>query len=265
MNMESSLDVNNSRYLFTNEQYSILEGSSIFKDNSESSIRTLRQQIKESLLDVCTQVEEQLHKENIDLNTHWIDKNKVSLTYPCPRNYNKVDWIGVRFGRSVSEIKTINKYINLDSDSDNDYGFLKFQNIQVNVRPYGLEIGLYHSIPQNTFDRGYVHNKLDIKDKEFINKLNDIGQQLSDYGFIWCFNTLDISQGTHPYRFDKNTNLSDEYSKWDCNNTYSLCHITIPIKDIRLLEDNIKDTILFYIKALLPLYNITKWTIPNNM
>lgn len=248
-------DVIDNKYLFTEEEYNVLKEPAIYSNNMSDDIKEPRQRLRDKILAVCLEVEQELHDSNIDLHTHWSDRNKVSLIYPCPRNYNKVDWVGVRFGRSGTEIKKLNELLNIDSNNDNDYGFLKFQNIQVNVRPYGLEIGLYHSIPQNTFDLGYTIENID--NEEFKTNIIQCIKDLQGLGFVW------YCSDSEPFDLDehKPEEFIQYYKSNSIYNRYSACSVRIPKWRIDLYKDNLIDTIEFYIEKLLPLYNLTKWYI----
>lgn len=243
-------DISREEYLFTEEEFNILSEETAMLTNENDEVRILRKSIQQKLLDINAQILPMISKHKLDIHNHRVPRNITSQPFPYPRNYWKVNWICVRYGRSPRDIKLLN----LDSvaGEDDEFGFLKFQCFQVDVLYTGVEVSIFHSLPNNSFDRGYVHSKID--DTEFKQKLIDVINNIKGYGFKWY-------AGDACFDFDTNKaeDFIDFYKKNDTYHKYSSITLAIPRWDKRLLKDHIAENIFEIIDQLYPLFQLMKW------
>ena len=248
-NMEQDL----TNFYFIDDEYNILSSDYMYKNNYEDKyVKDNRDSIKQKLLDLNTEILSQIKKDKLDLHNHFNTKNIISLTYPCPRNKDKVDWIGVRYGVSKRTISLINGPEKFDEHSD--FGFLKFGCLQISISSTGVQVQLVHSIPNDSFDRGYLHDNL-MKDTQLQNNIIESLKPLKGLGFKWYFGNECVKLDDYePEEFINLYNTKDQF------HTYSMLTLEIPKTDERLLESNIHN-LYKYIKLLYPLYNTLKFPI----
>ena len=235
-------------YYFTKEDFDIFEKS--LQTSKDINLNKQRKEVQDKLLHLNPKIISKLNGKK--LFNHYNSKNITSLPYCHPRNNFRVNWIGLRYGQDPKVIKDMNAG---NLPEDDGYSFLQFACIQVSVVYEGLQIALFHSIPQNSFDRGYLHDHID--DSNFADNLVNIIDDLKGLGLYWdCNGTI--------YEFDKHDNsydFIDWYKKEDEYGTYSICAINIPRWDIRLLQENLLDSIMFYIDKLYYLLEVIRWKI----
>ena len=85
-------------YYFNEKDYEI------FNEENVSSIRPeileQRKIVQQKLYDINDNIKDELVKKN--LHNHWRNENITSLIYPCVFNLGRVNWLGIRYGRSKS-------------------------------------------------------------------------------------------------------------------------------------------------------------------
>lgn len=238
-------DIND--FYFTEEDFETFKPE--WQTNKELWLNNRRKDVQQELLELHKQIYPKIKENGWNLWEHYNSKNITSLPYCHPRNNFRVNWLGIRYGQDP----TIIKFMNQDKLPDDDgYSFLQFACIQVSVVNSGIDIALFHSIPQNSFDRGYVHDH--INDLKFKTQLINIVNELKGYGIQW-----DCNGHTFYFDVDPAEQFPTFYEKYDEYNTYSTCHVYIPMWDIRLQKDNIVNTIMYYMELLYKLLEVVRW------
>ena len=109
-----------------------------------------------------------------------------------------------------------------------------------------------HSIPRNSYDRGYLHDNID--NPEVQSKLLDAMYKLKGYGFKWYTDNGEFEIDKHSVG-----EFIDWYKKNDTLYTYSFCTVVIPRWDERLTKSNWVKTCLDYLTLIYDLYLATRW------
>ena len=93
--------------------------------------------------------------------------------------YNKyrVDWMDIRYGKTEEEVKDLN----VGLTKDEELGFQKHAYIQYAISPYGFEVNLLHSVPNDAIDRDYIHKRL--MDLDFRQDIEKELNKLKGHGF----------------------------------------------------------------------------------
>ena len=241
-------------YLFNEEDYETFSKENIH--SKDVDINRRRNVVKSKLVDIHSQIGGIV--ENLGLNPHWSKRNITALPYITPRTEGTgLNWIGLRYGRDKGTVKLMTADLPKVSDEDQEFSFLKFQCIQVGISYEGLGISLFHSNPSNSFDRGYLHDKLKT-DTDLQNVIIREINNLKGYGIKWY-------TGNHIFNIDLEDAIKfiEFYDKYDEYNTYSFAEIIIPRWDSRLKKNEINNTVIDYVDLLTPLYETIKWK-PNN-
>lgn len=237
-------------YLFNEEDYETFSKENIHSKDVEINRR--RNVVKSKLVDIHSQIGGVI--ENLGLNPHWSKRNITALPYITPRTEGTgLNWIGLRYGRDKGTVKAMTADLPKVSDEDQEFSFLKFQCIQVGISYEGLEISLFHSSPSNSFDRGYLHDKLKT-DTDLQNVIIREINNLKGYGIKWY---------TGEHCFDIDNEKAEDFIKFyeskDEYGTYSFAEILIPRWDRRLCREQICNTIVDYVDLFSNLYEDTKW------
>ena len=239
-------DINQEQYLFTEEDYDVFDPELIRCTDLE--INRKRNIVKSKLIKLHNEIYLTIHKE-YKVDKHYNDKYITSLPYCNQHNNWEVHWLGLRYGQDGKIVKEMDKDI---ADNDPLRGFLMYQCYQINVTNKAFEISIYHSTPRNTYDRGYVHSKID--DKEYQQKLIDAINKLKGHGFIYY-----AGEGKFNIDQEEAENFIKFYNKYDLYGTYSSCIVAIPVKSRLLLKENIVTTCIDYIDLLSELFNVMRW------
>ena len=216
-------------------------------------INKKRKRIKEKILNIHNKVYPSLSKENI--YCHWRSENITSLIRPCEFNFGRVNWIGVRYGKSKFEIDQLN----IGAYKNEELGFQKHACLQFCITPNGFEINLFHTVRRDGVDRSYLHEKINEIKSEIIKELDNLKGQ----GLKWIIYD-DINKKS--YIFDIDSDISsdfiDFYKKYDNEGRESSLVYYLKPNDNRLKDINsISDVIIEKIKLLLPLYNLISFRI----
>ena len=245
-------DKTDSDYLFKEEDYNIFNPEFIYDTSTECNSK--RKTVQSKLLYLHDKLYPILQDNGYKLYKHYSDTNITSLPYCTPyANNNKVEWVGLRYGQHPDIVKEIDK----DADKgnkDQDYGFLLYQCMQISVTEKGLEIGFCHSIPRDSFDRGYVHEMLEENNTEFKDKLITALSKFKGHNICWY-----ASNGTFEFDYDDINTFPDFYEYFDRPHTYSMCYIKIDRKSRLLLRENIVQTCLDYIDLMYEVFELTRW------
>ena len=165
-------------------------------------------------------------------------------------NHHRVDWIGVRYGKTEDEVKGLNIGV---SSKDEELGFQKHACIQYAISPYGFEVNLFHSVPKEAIDRDYMHKKL--MELDFREKVEKELHKLKGHGFKW-----DIDSEEFDIDNDDLSKFCDFYLEHDCEGKYSSLRIFFePDDDEIKCLDSICEVVKKYVKILLPLYNLISY------
>lgn len=237
-------------YDFRNCYFKYSDYETFFPRNEKKddiSINKCRAEVREKILEIHEKIYNKVKKLGIDC--HWKKNHITSLTKPCVFNYGKVDWLGVRYGKTEYEVKELN----IGTDKGEGLGFQKHACIQYAISAYGFEVNLFHSVPNDAIDRNIIHERL--KDEKVRKNIENELIRLKGHGFIWRINedTLDIDRDdiSEFYKF---------YLSNDCEGKFSsLSKIFSPDDEEIKSLDSICEITYKYIEMLIPLYNLVSY------
>ncbi|MBQ3422103.1 MAG: phospholipase D family protein [Romboutsia sp.] len=240
---EDKYDLSN--LYFKYDDYEIFFPRNEGKD--DISINNARTKVKDKVLEIHNEVYSKVKK--LGINCHWRKDHITSLTRPCNFNYGKVDWLGVRYGKTEYEIKALNT----GADKGEGLGFQKHACIQYAITGYGFEVNLFHSVAKDAIDRNIIHQRL--RDDKFRKCIENELIRLKGHGFVWRINDeefyLDRDDISEFYKF---------YLENDCEGKFSsLAKVFKPDDEEIKSLDNICNTIYEYIEMLIPLYNLVSY------
>lgn len=243
-----------STYFFKFEDYEIFFNRNQYR--TDSTIAKKRKAVQEKLIAIHELIYPKVKKLN--LNCHWDPNHVTSLIWPSPYNRNRVNWMGVRYGKTKYEIKQLNKGI---IEKDEEYGFQKHACLQFCIYSKGFDISLYHAVAHGAVDRAHVHEKLD--DQSFRKKLVEEIRKIQGYGIVWYLDDyiVDVSEEfvfdeEEPENFIKFYKENDREGK----SSYLSFHFE-PNSNLIKNKDTIGKLVLEKFDILLPLYNLMSFRI----
>ena len=228
-----------------------------------SDVREIRKSIKERLLLINEDIEERMN--DMGLYRHKDTEHIVSLLTPCVFNHGKVNWIGIRYGKHPDVIDSLN--FNADKNDD-IYGFQKHNCFQIDVCRTGIEMGIFHAVPNGSVDRMYCHQMLDREDEGFKRDLCDAIEGIIGYGFVWSIGSDGLSMdgfSSSSFSFDDvEGDVGEKFIEWykknDCEGRYSslLCHYSRLDDRVESIV-GIEDEIFKVVSRLKRLYDVICW------
>lgn len=215
----------------------------------DSNIMNRRKIIQNKMLAIHNHITKRIESKGI--HPHWNKQNITSAIMPMDFNRFKVNWLGVRYGKSYEFIKYISESIEEKTD---EFSFPKHACIQYNLTPEGFEVNLFHAVRHRAIDRGFLHGVIDKKNREIVNTI----KKLKGKGYKWIINR----EGSIFFNIDteESEKFIDFYKKNDEDGYESyLCYFVEP-DDIRLKDiESISELILEIIDEILPLYWLISW------
>ena len=234
------------------------------QDKNTKELREGRKEIQYKLLELNEDLKSKVI--NYNLYPHWKKENITSLLFPCEYNHGRVNWLGLRYGRSKKEISYLNKGRDF---KDPFLGFQKYNCFQIDISLDGLDIGIYHSVPNDAIDRMYVREH--IEESEFQEKLKPILETLLGYGYVFSVGQLGaVSNKWETQKFDFDAhyeeNIIDEftkfYKKYVTNGTHSSLLYHYSRYDERIAQKElIEYEFMKHIERLYPLYKQLSWNV----
>lgn len=227
-------------YYFSFHDYEVFFSRNV-SDNS-SRLVMQRKVVQEKLLKIHSIIERRINALN--LYAHWDKSNITSLTYPCLYNKNRVDWMGIRYGKSRKEIV-------LGGGVKESYeSFTKHACLQYDVYPNGFEIVLFFAVPSDAVDRSYLAENIDM----IADRINQTASKMKGYGLQW-----NIS-GCPSFNFDEETDLASYLKRYDLDGRYSSLnkHYEPNSPKIKTL-DSICEEIKTVFNIYRPLYDVLVW------
>ena len=223
-------------WYFTDEDYDVFEYSRQTKNGKEE--KEARKVVQDKLLELNRTLLPRLYKADMDLHNHPNKKNITSMTVPCEYNKGHVNWLGVRYGKSEKHLSLLNYGLTY-ADKDDKLGFQKYACMQVNVCYSGVNIGIYHAVPNDALDRAYLHENIGTKADNIIAELNRIRFK----GYKWSIWNPIIGE---EIVFDFDNIDPKEFIDWykinDKVGTYSSMLVHFPRNDERISADNLENT-----------------------
>lgn len=250
--------VKNINWYFTDDDYNVFERSRQVKNGKEE--KEDRCVVQDKLLELNRNLLPKLYKAGMDLYNHPNKKNITSQTVPCEYNKGHVSWLGVRYGKSEKHLSLLNYGLTY-ADKDDKLGFQKYACMQVDVCYSGVDIGIYHAVPNDALDRAYLHENIDNIADKIINELNKIRFK----GYKWSIWNPVIEEEV-VFDFD-NVDPKDFinwYKQNDKVGTYSSMLVHFPRNDERISADNLEDTCFKIFSELYSLYQLLSWQ-PNKI
>lgn len=245
---------NTNNYYFDELDFNTFEESKVTLNTKD--IRDARKRVKGKLLDLNDELLQVLRQAKLDLHNHSNPNNITSLIQPCEYNHGKVNWLGIRYGRSASAIAELNFGLGKD-EKDEKLGFQKYSCMQVNICYDGVEVGLYHAVPADSVDRWNLHEHID--DTELQTKLINEIRNLQGYGYKWIVS----DKIGNRYEFDFDNRKAEEfisfYKEYDKDGCYSSMLMHFPRWDERIQSSNLVMTCYKIIEQLYNLYQLIIW------
>ena len=173
-----------------------------------NDVREKRKGIQDKLLEINEDIKEELEKE-FCLYPNKKKQHITSLLYPCKYNKGMVNWICLRYSKNHD---LLNGFSRLD---ETYAGYQKWNNFQISIYNYGISIGLYHSVPYDSYDRSYVREKLRKNDNEFIDNLINAVESTQGNGYE--FKIINSENNfLYTFSFDNYTkeNVGEEFIKF---------------------------------------------------
>lgn len=238
-------DYNLEDFYFKYEDYELLFPRNMSKE--DVTIKKSREDLREKILDIHNLIYNDIKK--LGVNCHWRKENISSLIRPCMYNKYRVDWMGVRYGKTEEEVKGLN----VGLTKDEELGFQKHACIQYAISPYGFEVNLFHSVPNDAIDRDYMHKRL--MDLDFRQNIEKELNKLKGHGFKWSINFEEFSIDN-----DDISEFCDFYLEHDCEGKYSSLSVLFEPDDDKIKDlDSICEVVKKYVKMLVPLYNLISY------
>lgn len=244
-------------WYFTDEDYDVF--SKDRKTKNGIAEKEDREIVRQKLLELNKKLLPELQKRGMDLHNHpnsLRNPNLItSLTYPCEYNKGQVNWLGVRYGKSEKHLSLLNYGLTY-KDKDDKLGFQKYACMQVDVCYSGVDVGIYHAVPNDAIDRMYLHDNIDGNADDIINELNKIRFN----GYKWSIWNPILKEEVV---FDFDNNDPVDFIHWykhnDINGTYSSMLVHFPRNDERISADKIEETCLNIFSELYGLYKLISW------
>lgn len=240
-------------WYFEDEDYNVFEYSRQVKNGREE--KEDRKVVQDKLLELNRTLLPRLYKAGMDLHNHPNRKNITSMTVPCEYNKGHVSWLGVRYGKSEKHLSLLNYGLTY-ADKEDKLGFQKYACMQVDVCYSGVDIGIYHAVPNDALDRAYLHDNIDKKADDIIAELNKIRFN----GYKWSIWNPLIEE---EIVFDFDNIDPKEFINWyklnDSVGTYSSMLVHFPRNDERISADNLEDTCFKIFSELYGLYQLLSW------
>ena len=235
-----------------------------FTQLNTSEIRSRRKRIQDKLLDINADIKNDMAKLN--LFPHWKSENITSLTFPCEFNHGNVGWLGVRYGRSKRAISLLNEG---RESNDPFLGFQKYNCFQIDIALDGVDMGIYHSVPNDAVDRMYVREHID--DADFQKNLGMILQNITGYNYTFSVGQPGIVSDewkTHSFNFDAyyDGDILKEFTKfyktYVVDGTHSSLLYHYGRNDERIHEkEQIESEFFKHVYRLLNFYKLFSWNI----
>lgn len=222
------------------------------------AVRQRRKGIQEKLLDINDDIKSILEKQ-YNLYPHHKKEHITSLLYPCEYNKGMVHWICMRYGRNHEIFKDFAR-----NKEENYLGFQKYNNFQISIYETGVDMGMYHSVPYNSYDRDFVREKLKKGDKEFKVKLINAVEQIQKYNYKFKVNS---EGGFEENFYFKNYSKEEvgqmfiEFYEENCiEGRYSAILSYYPKADERIeTQEKIEHEFLMHIEQIMPIFNALSW------
>ena len=151
----------------------------------EETIESIRKQVQDKLLELNKDILKEIQNKKLELFNHANPKNTTSLTFPCWYNKGKVNWLGVRYGKHPADIRDLNKIVGARDIDDPKYAFQKHACMQVNVGYNGVDVGIFHAVPNEAIDREYLHEHIDKNDTKLLDAILNKLESIKGYGYVW--------------------------------------------------------------------------------
>lgn len=245
---------------FTDEDFDVFEPAKATLNTSD--IRDRRKLVQQKLLEFNEQdLYPLINAHNLNLKVHNKPEHITSLAYPCFWNNYRVDWLGIRYGRNSRDIAQLEEIMNTlpnyqRTAEDKKLGFQKYACLQVNVCYSGLEVGIFHSVPNFAVDRMYMHEHLGESQLQTA-IINEI-KKLKGYGYVW---TIGNQYENHVYDLDieKAEDFIQFYNSYDRDGMWSSMLKHFPRYDDKIDKNHITETCYSIIEQLKPLYELIIW------
>ena len=241
-------------FYFNKDDYEVFE--EYHEDEDSIEITENRRNIKNKLLVINDVIK--LECEKIGLYNHWNDENITSSISPNMFNHYKVNWIGVRFGRSKKEIDELN------NDEIKNFSFHKYACMQFSISLECFEIGIYHAVASDAVDRKFLRQELENNTNQIRNKIVEELKKLKGNGLEWSIWSPYKEQSNIIFSLDRDDieKFPEFYLENDNDGSHSSIMFRFSPNDERLkTKESISELIIEKFKILLPLYNTIIWRI----
>lgn len=237
---------------FNDFDYEVFKNENI-KENTQA-LQEKRKEIQEKLLDINEDIKFDLAKL-YNLHPHEKKQHITSLLYPCEYNRGMVSWICIRYAK---------KHNFFGGKEETYSGFQKWNNFQISIFDNGIDMGFYHSVPHDSYDRSFVREKLNNNDEHFKTNLIEAVKKTQGYGYKFKTNAIDEKEDN--FYFDNYSaeevgeKFIDFYEKNCVEGKYSAILMYYGKNDERIFsKEKIKYEFLNHIQRLYPIFNALSW------
>ncbi|WP_419725259.1 phospholipase D family protein [Terrisporobacter petrolearius] len=226
------------------------------RKRTDIEINKQRKKIQEKILDIHDTIYPEIKK--LGVNCHWSPNHVTSVIRPCEYNRGKVEWVGVRYGKTKSEIQSINSNLNYkNKNKDEIKGFQKHACLQYCILSDSVEISLFLAVRRDAVDRNYLLEHIDEIEPSIIKELS----KLRGHNMVWeIYN--DVEGKFEQFFIDKDNlkDFCDFIKKNDGEGCESYLKLLYKPDDERIKDkDAICKEIIFYMNKLINLYNLISW------
>ncbi|WP_289142816.1 phospholipase D family protein [uncultured Brevibacillus sp.] len=211
---------------------------------NDLEISTRRTLVRDKLLEIHNAIYKEVQEFN--LSCHRSKKNITSLIHPTVYNKFSVGWLGVRYGKSPSELDILNA----GAEKDEELGFQKHACLQFSITKRGFEVNLFHAVPHDAFDRNHVHDKFE--NSSFMKAIADEVQKLRGNNLIWY---IYDNQKEYKFNLDTDDGFLNFYKANDKEGRESFLSYSVKPDDPRLKSlHSIANLVQEKVALLIPLY-----------
>ncbi|MDU2489945.1 MAG: phospholipase D family protein [Clostridium celatum] len=244
--LENSNDPFNEEDYDLIDQYFKFEDYEVFFDRNSTldtiDINERRKIVQDKLLEINSQIYKEVKKLNI--YHHWRPSNITSLTIPCSYNNGRVDWLGIRYGKSEPEVKRLNQ----GALKGEELGFQKHACLQISINAHNFVVSLFHAVKNDAIDRGYLRENINKLKEEILDEL----KKLKGQGYCWYIGDeyFDIDN-MNTEKFIEFYKKNDEEGKDSYISRYFK-----PDSEVLKDKDSLSKYIIQEFNKLIPLYNL---------
>jgi HKD family nuclease len=205
-----------------------------------------REVVQDKFIELAQELLPDILNSGMDLHLHWSRNHWSSLIYPSVYNFQRVTWLGVRFGKHQDEVMRLSS----GAEEDEFIGFQKHACLQFSIAAETFETTLFHAVRHDAVDRPHLHEAL--RKPDFRRRLIETLRPLEGRDCYW------IVGGHDSFEFEeqKAEDFPQFYLEVDRDGYDSFLQFAYYPDDERISKENIKATILDDFRLFYPVYQL---------